>query len=143
MTRQQFQILVVLNQLLAFSVPVVQALTDGLLPPELHGFLGLDQSVLEDPAPSTSDDVPGLLRTALMFGHVVASVGLCLGRRWGRTLLALCLFSDWLLVAFAPYFVDTPWTVLASYAFTITEGMVLGLAYFSHLRRLFEPRHDA
>ena len=121
MTRQQFQILVVINQLLAFAGPVAQSLTDHLLPPELHSFLGLDRSVFEDGSSlSGLGDVTHLLRTALMIVHVVASVGLCLGRRWGRTLLALCLFADWLLVPFYPFYIDTSWAVFASYAFGVT-----------------------
>ena len=144
MTRQQFQILVVVNQLLGFAVLVAQALTDHLLPPELHGFLGLDRSVLEDdPAVTRFGDLTDLLSTALVIVHVVSSVGLCLGRRWGRTLFAFRLLVEVVLVAFYPFYVTTAWTAMCSYAFGISEGMVLGLVYFSHLRRLFAPRRDA
>jgi len=45
MSRNQFRLLVVMNQLLIFGAVVVQEVSDKSLPPELKNYLGIDEFV--------------------------------------------------------------------------------------------------
>ena len=59
MTRNQFRILVVLNQLLVLALVVVQEMFDQSLPPELRSDPGGGVSVMN---PETSSVVPAIMR---------------------------------------------------------------------------------
>ena len=141
MTRQQFRLLVVVNQILLFAYYPVGDLTDSLLPPELAGQFGMDASVMEGHGGgSFSDDPLYLLSLGLSLLTLVAAVGLFFAKRWGRTLYLFALAAGLVLTASTPFYVNTGWTVAFGALYGTTEGMILGLVYFSHLRRMFERR---
>lgn len=144
MSRQNFRLLVVINQILLFGIYFVQELTDRTLPPPLRDFLGLDGSVLDSEAGAAPflDTLPYYFDLAFVFASLVGAVGLCLGRRWGRTIYFLSFVGSVLVTPLSPFHVSTGWTSLVSSLFGTTEGMILALAYFSHLKRMFESRSD-
>ena len=138
-SRSQFRFLVLINQLLAFLSLFVQRITDETLPPELKSYLGIDQSVFN----AQPVDFFDWWWASILVLSVVASIGLCFGKRWGRTLFLLTTVASVVNTLFGGIYVDTGWTVFVSYLAGITEGMILGIAYFSHVRRMFETGlHD-
>lgn len=140
MTRSQFRLLVVINQLLIFGAVAVQEVTDKSLPPELRSFLGIDTSVLDTQITSITplSNVPYWVGTLLLFTGVIAAVGLCLGKRWGKTLYLLTALASLLGTLMTDFYINTGWTAFVSYMAGTTEGIILGLAYFSHIRRIFD-----
>jgi hypothetical protein len=134
--------LVVLNQVLLFGAIVVQEITDRSLPPVFRSYLGIDDSVLNTQITSVTplSDVPYWLGTVIIIMGVVAAVGLCFGKAWGRTLYLLTFLMSLLTTLLTEFYVNTGWTVFVSYLVGTTEGMILALAYFSHLKRMF---HDS
>lgn len=140
MSRNQFRLLVVINQLLLLATIVVQEITDPLLPPELRNYLGIDNSVLNTQITSVTplSDVPYWVGTALIFVGLIASFGLYLGRRWGRSLYLLTFVASLSLTLLTEFYINTGWSAFVSYLVGTTEGMILGLAYFSHVKRMFD-----
>lgn len=140
MSRNQFRLLVVLDQLLILASIVVQEVTDGSLPPELRSYLGIDESVLNAQITSVTPltDVPYWLGNVILVVGLVAAFGLYLGKRWGRTLFLLTVLTTLLLTLLTPVYINTGWTAFVSYLVGTTEGMILGLAYFSHVKRMFD-----
>ena len=145
MTRNQFRLLVVINQLLILASIMVQEVTDRSLPPELRSYLGIDESVLNTQMTAVAplSDVPYWLGTAIIVIGLVASFGLYLGKRWGRSLFFLTFVASLLVTLLTPVYIDTGWTVFVSYLVGITEGMILGLAYFSHVKRMFDNPEES
>ena len=139
MTRQQFRLLVIANQLLMFAGYIVRDMTDGFLPPELQSYAFASLSVLDDGFASAADEVLFWFWRAADLASVAAAIGLCLARRWGRTLYLIC-FCVSVLGTFLLYHitVSTNWPGLLFSLYGTTEGMILGLAYFSHLKRMFD-----
>ncbi len=78
--------LVVINQLLALLGMFVQRITDPSLPPELKTYLGIDQSVLAPETSTSLTDISFWLPTVILVAGVIAALGLCFGKRWGRRL---------------------------------------------------------
>jgi hypothetical protein len=136
--KRNFQILVVVHQFLIFGSLVVQALTDSWMLPEMRSFLGIELSVVNDVAEVTA---PSRMMDALWWGMTVlsllASVGVILFQRWGRTLFVLVSILGLLLIPFGGIYIDVGWTVLVGSAATIIEGMIISLMFFSPLRKLF------
>lgn len=142
MSRQQFRLLVVVSQILLFAMYPLGHIADSMLAPELAGQLGLDSSVMEGeggPEPFFGDPLY-LLSVAVNFATLAAAVGLFYGKRWGRTLYLACFAASILVTAFTPVYVNPGVTVAVGALYGTLEGMILGLAYFSHLRRMFERR---
>ena len=81
MSRQQFRILVVVEQLLAFSTILVQGITDNALPPELKDYLGITESVLfvQNSDVYSFDDAPYLIGRGLCLSGATNS------RQWIHT----------------------------------------------------------
>lgn len=141
MTRSQFRFLVVANQLLVLASLVVPEITDRwMMPPELQAYIAMDASVLN--VATTFSDVPFWVARVIVAIGVVAAIGLCFGKPWGRTLYLLTFLASLITTFLWEYFVSTALSVVVSYVATITEGMILGLAYFSHIRRIFEPSEE-
>lgn len=141
MTRSQFRLLVVANQLLILASIVVPEITDRwLMPSELQAYIAMDASVLN--VATTLSDVPFWVARVIVAIGVVAAIGLCFGKPWGRTLYLLTFIASLITTFLWEYFVSTALSVVVSYVATITEGMILGLAYFSHIRRIFEPSEE-
>lgn len=142
MSRNQFRLLVVINQLLLLATVLAQEVSDKSLPPELKSYLGIDQSVLNVPDASLTSfaDVPFWLLT---LAGLVAAVGLYFGKRWGRTLFLLTCVAALVMTLLNDVHISTGWTSAVSYLVSITDGMILGLAYFSNVRRMFHDPENA
>jgi hypothetical protein len=140
MSRQQFRLLVVLHQLFVFGTIIVYELTVKGLPPEITQFLDVGSSVVEEQGgsgfPVGFDD--GLFY-GLTFLSVLSSLGLCLFHRWGRALFLFCSLLFILTSPVTQFYVNTGWSAMLGATATILEGMVIALAYFSHVRRMFAP----
>lgn len=139
MSRQQFRLLAVAHQLLIFGGLIVYEMTVGALPPDIAQYADVGRSVVEEEGgggiwPGTFHD---WLYYVLMFTSLVASLGLCLFKRWGRTLFLACTVSWVLSSLLSEFYVNTGWAALVNYAATLLEGMIIALAYFSHVRRMF------
>ena len=136
--KRNFQTLVVFHQFLIFGSLVVQSLTDSWMSPEMRSFLGIDLSVVGDTAEITA---PSQMMAVLWWGMTIisllASVGVILFRRWGRTLFVVVSVLNLLLTPFGGIYIDVGWTVLVGSAAGIIEGMIISLMFFSPLRRLF------
>ncbi|MBC7930354.1 MAG: hypothetical protein H7Z38_07265 [Rubrivivax sp.] len=144
MTRQQFRMLVVLNQSLLFGGYVVQGMTDASLPPELQDAFGVRGSDFNSLADSYSlgDQLLYSLSYARDILMLLGAIGLCLGRRWGRMLYTISFIVAIISTPLWPFYVGTNWSVLLFALYDTTEGMILALVYFSHLRRMFERKQE-
>ncbi|HEU4596259.1 MAG TPA: hypothetical protein VFS10_14070 [Pyrinomonadaceae bacterium] len=140
MTRQQFRLLVIFNQLLVFAGYMIRDLTDAQLPLDLQPYVLGDQSVLDGATGDSffSGEFPYLLWRVIDVLTLAAAVGLCLGRRWSRTLYLACYITSLFAGLLTPFYVSTHWAGFVFMLYGTTEGMILALAYFSHLRRMFE-----
>jgi hypothetical protein len=133
MSRSQFRFLVVVNQLLIIAMIPVQEISEQLMLPQS----GAGTSVLEQGiAPFT--DIPYWVGNAILIAGFIAAIGLCYGKRWGRTLFLLTTVAVLFSTFLNDFFVSTSWSGFVSYLACITDGMILGLAYFSHIKRMFE-----
>ena len=146
MTRQQFRLLVIANQLLLLAGYVVRDLTDVNLPPELQEYLVTSASVMDgtDTGLFFSDQNMFALWVVIDITGFAGAVGLCLGRRWGRTLYLACYLASLFAGLLVPFYASTHWPGFLFMLYGTTEGMILALAYFSHLRRMFgrDKRED-
>ncbi len=142
MSRSQFRFLVLINQLLVLMSYFIGTLSDESLPPELKSYFGIDQSVFE--AQASGLDFFDWWLPLLLVSGVIGAIGLCFGKRWGRTLYLLTTVASLVGVLFGGgIYVNASWSVFVGALTTITEGMILGIAYFSHVRRMFETGlHD-
>src|SRR5688500_3794629 len=140
MTRQQFRLLVIANQLLLFAGYVVRDLTDVNLPPEIQEYLVTSASVMDGTGTGAlfSEQNIYLLWVAIDITGLAGAVGLCLGRAWGRTLFLACYVASLFAGLLVPFYASTRWPGFVFMLYGTTEGMILALAYFSHLRRMFE-----
>lgn len=144
MTPQQFRLLVVVNQIFLFGGYVISEVTAPTLPPELQSyFTTMDSSVMESGLSGSSAQVLYMLWIALDIANLIAAVGLCLGRRWGRTLFLACFIISVLGGLLSPPSLSSNWASMIFGLFTTTEGMIIALAYFSHLRRMFNRAEEA
>lgn len=144
MSRSQFRFLVVVNQLLLLTAIVVQEITSKWLAPEFRSYLGWDESVLNTQITSITplSNVSDWLGTVIIATGVIASIGLCFGKRWGRTLYLLTFVASLLSTLLTEFYVTTGWAAFVSYLVGTTEGMIIGLAYFSHIRRTFQDEEE-
>ncbi len=140
MTRQQFRLLVIANQLLLFAGYVVRDLTDVYLPPELQQYFVTSGSVMDGMEAGVffSEQNVYVLWVIIDIVGLVGAVGLCLGRRWGRTFYLTCYVATLFAGLLTPFYVSSSWPSFLFLLYGTTEGMILALAYFSHLRRMFE-----
>lgn len=143
MTRHQFRLLVLFNQLCSFGWYLVEEAAQGAIPEDLKAVFGLDRSVLSTPADydPVYGDLPYTVFVGVTLLGAIGAAGLCLGRNWGRRLYVFCITCEVLLTPLAAYSIVTGWGGLVSYLYSITTGMVLALAYFSPVRRMF-PRES-
>ena len=141
MTRQQFRLLVVLYQFVAFGLLIVSELPEQFLPPEMGN--GYDQSVLDAPGSSFFDDIPQMIYYATTFLNVVASIGLCFGKKWGRSLFVGCALALLLSLWLGDGYYSGGWSSALNYVASLLEGMIIALIYFSHLRRMFNEHQES
>lgn len=145
MSRQQFRLLVVFNQLLFYGTVLVQGFTDAALPEELLDFVLAEPSLLDGGSGADSSAAwwAETLFMVTAIASLVASVGLCFGRAWGRRLFLVCFILLYVPVVLTPVYVDTGWTILVGSLNCTTTGMILALVYFSHLKRMFDGAPEA
>lgn len=136
MSRQQFRLLVVLNQILLFAGLPLQSMADPQLPPELAAEFDIEPSIMGG-AP-LFDDYVYLFSRALHFLTLAAAVGLFYAKPWGRMLYLACFVASLFVAALTPFYLDVGWVISFGTLYGATEGMILGLVYFSHLKRMFE-----
>ena len=139
MSRHQFRFLVVLNQLLILASVIVYELTESSIPPEIRAYFSFDQSVLDTEITNITPltDVPYWLGTLSILMGFVASIGLCLGQRWGRSLYVITFLTAVLMTTLTEFYVSTGWSAFVGYFASTTEGMILALIYFSPIKRMF------
>ena len=139
MSRHQFRLFVVIKQLLVFGSIIVDEISYTSLPPELRSYLGLDNSVLNAQITSVTplSDVPYWLGWLSLLTGVVASVGLCLAQRWGRTLYLATFLLALFLTLTTEFYLASGASSFVYYLAGTTEGMIIALVYFSPVRRLF------
>jgi hypothetical protein len=146
MTKQQFRFLVIANQLLLLAAYIVRDLTDVHLPPELQEHLVPSESVMDGTDTNLfSEQNLFVLWVFIDIMGLAGAVGLCFGRRWGRTLYLGCYVSTLFAGLLTPFYFSANWPAFVFLLYGTTEGMILALAYFSHLRRMFrrdEPEDD-
>jgi hypothetical protein len=136
--RRNFQTLVVVHQLLVFASAVVQSVTDVWLPPELQGYLGVEQTLFEEgPGAEAPFEAARVLWWVLTAASLAASAGLLFFRRWGRTLFVAVAAVGVLLAPIGGLYVDVGWTVMVSSLAGLCEGAIIALVYFSPLRKMF------
>ena len=142
MSRNQFRILVVLNQLLVLATVVVQESFEQSLPTELRSDPGTDASVMnpESITAASFSYVNYWFGTAILVMGLAASVGLFLGQRWGRTLFLLTWVGTLSFSLTSDIYISNGWSGFVSYLASTTDGAILGLAYFSHVKRMFEKK---
>ena len=116
---------------------VVQSLTEGWLPPEIRNILGMESSVLDDAAGVAQGQFLPVLWWSVTVISVLASAGLILFRRWGRTLFVLVSVVSLVLTPFEALYVDVGLTVLVGSLACLIEGMIIALMFFSPLRKMF------
>lgn len=144
MTRNQFRILVVLNQLLLFAAVVAQERFDRSFQTEVTSDPGTDVSVM-NPETITAVSfsyIQDWFGTALLVSGITASIGLFFGQRWGRTLFLLTCVATLFFPLNMGIYISDFWTGFFSYLASLTDGAVLGLAYFSHVKRIFDKPQD-
>lgn len=76
------------------------------------------------------------------FLGILAAVGLFLFRRWGRTVFLICLLTELAVTVLTGPHVNTGWTMLVGYIYSIIEGVILALIYFSPIREMFETEGE-
>lgn len=132
MSRQSFKLLVIVNQIIILAYSLISEMTV-TIPTE-------DESVFAT-ANSTwppLSDVPYWLGWFLVATGLIAAVGLCLEHRWGRTLFVLTFVTGVISTPLTEVWVSSGWSALFGYLAGATEGMVIALAYFSPVKRMFE-----
>jgi hypothetical protein len=123
---------------------VVYEISIGNLPPEIASCLGISKSVLDTEITRTAlTEVRYWVAMAIVVAGVVASIGLCFGQRWGRTLYLLTFVAALVDMLMTDFSVSTGGAAaFLNYLVGTTEGMIVGLAYFSHIRRMFQASDE-
>lgn len=142
MLRRNFQIIVAFSQILALGIVVVQYVTESSLPPELLGYLSSYETILIPDRYSILElltNIPFLIQTLL---GLLAAVGLILFRAWGRPVFLVYMAAELALSLLTGPHVSTGWTVFVGYVYSIVEGVILALIYFSPIRKMFPAQNE-
>lgn len=133
MSRHMFKLLVVVNQILLFASMLVAEITDTTP--------NVDESVFvsENSSWPPFSDVPYWLGWILVATGLGAAVGLCLEQGWGRTLFVATFVVAVISTPLTEFYVSPGWASVFGYLASATEGMIIALAYFSPVRRMYEP----
>ncbi|MCA1604299.1 MAG: hypothetical protein LC775_02175, partial [Acidobacteria bacterium] len=82
-------------------------------------------------------NVPFLIQTLL---GIIAAVGLILFRTWGRPVFLVYIAAELVASLLTGPHVNTGWTVLVGYIYSLAEGVILALMYFSPIRKMFKTQ---
>jgi len=140
--RRNFQTIVAFSQILAIGIIVVQYVTESSLPPELLGYLNNYETILIPDKQSFLElltNIPFLIQTLL---GIVAAVGLILFRTWGRPVFLVYIVAELVVSLLTGPHVNTGWTVFVGYIYSIAEGAILALIYFSPIRKMFKAQNE-
>ena len=139
---RNFQVIVILSQVLAIIIVVVQYVTEGSLPPELLGYLSNYETILIPDRFSIIElltDLPFLIQTLL---GILAAVGLILFRSWGRPVFLIYIAAALVVSLLTGPHINTGWTVVVGYFCSLVEGVILALIYFSPIREMFDAQSE-
>lgn len=139
MLRRNFQIIVASSQILAIVLLVVMYVTESSLPPELLGYLSGYETILVPDRYSIlelSTNIPFLIERSL---GILAVVGLIRFKAWGKSVFLIYLGVELILMVLSGPHVSTGWTSFVGYIYSVVEGVILALIYFSPIRKMF-PR---
>ena len=137
MSRHTFKLLVVGNQILWLAYTLITEMTNKASTEDESVF------VTETSNWPPLSDVPYWLAWTLLLTGLIAAVGLCMEQRWGRTLFVATFAAAVISTPLTEFYVSSGWASLISYLATTTEGMIIALAYFSPVKRMFEPSEPA
>ena len=133
MSRHAFKLLVVGNQILLLAYTLLDEMTKNAFSEDESVF------VTESSNWPPLSDVPYWLGWILLVTGLIAAVGLCLEKRWGRTLFAAMIVGVVISTPMTEFYVSWGWASLFAYLSSVTDGMIIALAYFSPVKRIFEP----
>lgn len=137
MSRHTFKLLVVGNQILWLAYTLITELTNNASTEDESVF------VTESSNWPPLSDMPYWLAWILLATGLSAAVGLCLEQRWGRTLFVATFAAAAISTPLTEFYVSSGWASLFGYLSGVTEGMIIALAYFSPVKRMFEPFEPA
>lgn len=137
MSRHTFKLLVVGNQILLLAYTLTNEMTNKAFTEEESVF------VTESSNWPPLSDVPYWLGWILLVTGLIAAVGLCLEQRWGRTLFTVTIAVVVISMPLTEFDVSWGWASVFGYLSSVTDGMIIALAYFSPVKRMFEPSEPA
>ena len=137
MSRHTFKLLVVANQILLLAFTLITDMTNNASTQDESVF------VTESSNWPPLSDVPYWLGWILLATGLIAAVGLCLEKRWGRTLFVATIGAVVISTPLTEFYVSSGWASVFGYLSSVTDGMIIALAYFSPVKRMFEPSKPA
>ena len=60
-------------------------------------------------------------------------------QRWGRTLFVAMIAGVVISTPMTEFYMSSGWASVFAYLSSVTDGMIIALAYFSPVKRIFEP----
>jgi uncharacterized membrane protein len=130
MTKTLFRCIVGGNIALLVASAAVLLLVDKVLPPELRGWVEVQSN--------SEWAVLDTFVVGMAVISVVASVGLLFFARWSRPVYAASSVAVIATGLFTGPLVSTAIEASLSDAILLYDGVVIGVAYFSDVRRCFE-----
>ena len=143
MTRRNFQILVVVWQLLVLGYLAVDYATGQTLPIAISGDPSLYTSVLDQDRYAMTEIAFDAAFWTQIFISLLAAIGLVLFKAWARTALVVYLIFALLITPASGPYITTGWSTLVGYACSLIEGGIVALAYFSPIRKMFKIKADS
>lgn len=139
MSRTQFRALLFFDLLLLVAVLVVRFATEESLAPNLHELWTRLYPRM------TQSTVAYILiyDGAVAAIGIVAVVGLCFFKRWGRPLFLGYLFIKLFYIPLTAPFIDSGATVFVFYLGGLTEGCIASLLFFSSTKEAFVRRAES
>jgi hypothetical protein len=137
MSRHAFKLLVVGNQILLLAYTLITEMVNNASIEDESVF------VTENSNWPPLSDVPYWLGWTLLATGLIAAVGLCLEQRWGRILFVVTFAAAVISTPLTEFYVSSGWASLIGYLTAASEGMIIALAYFSPVKRMFEPSEPA
>ena len=132
MSRHAFKLLVVCNQIFVLAYTLLDAISNNALTEDESVF------ATENSNWPPLSDVPYWLGWILLATGLIAAVGLCLEQRWGRTLFVATILGVVISTPMTEFYVSWGWASVFGYLSSVTDGMIIALAYFSPVKRMFE-----